>query len=379
MIAIFKKELRDHLRDRGAVVMVLVFVMLAPFLLGGLFTMLAGREDALAAPPPVAAQNLDAAGDLARHLVTRGYDLESSDDAEAAVRNRAAALGLRIPTGYGTDFAAGRRATVEVLVDDSRHRREADRLVAVLSAYGGEVASLRLIARGVAPQLVHTLDIQRRDFSTPANRAAELLGTLVIFLLVMPFVASMGIATDTLAGERERRSLDLLLAQPLGTRDVIAGKWLATVVFAIVGFGLMLIISGLTLPRFDLSSIGMQVALPCATLAGIFVVMTPLALLAASAQLALSQTAKNFKEAQFYMSMLMFVPMGAGFVLGFRDADLPGWAGVLPLVAQHTQVSVLVRGDGLALGSTISGAVVTLVAAYVLMRATAARLARHAD
>jgi ABC-type Na+ efflux pump permease subunit len=45
MIAILKKELRDHLRDRGAVTMVLVFVMMVPFLLGGLFTVIAGRED----------------------------------------------------------------------------------------------------------------------------------------------------------------------------------------------------------------------------------------------------------------------------------------------------------------------------------------------
>ena len=61
-----------------------------------------------------------------------------------------------------------------------------------------------------------------------------------VFALVAAFVGGMNVAIDSIAGERERRSLLPLLMNPLLRRDVIIGKWMAISVFAIAGLALNL-------------------------------------------------------------------------------------------------------------------------------------------
>lgn len=60
------------------------------------------------------------------------------------------------------------------------------------------------------------------------------------------------------AGERERRSLEVLMVQPMRARDLVVGKWLAASTLAAGGLALELIVAHGVLSRLPLEEIGMS-------------------------------------------------------------------------------------------------------------------------
>jgi hypothetical protein len=67
---------------------------------------------------------------------------------------------------------------------------------------------------------------------------AVLTGMMAIFTLVSGFVGGMNVAMDTVAGERERKSLLPLLMNAVPRTSVVLGKWLAVSFFAIGGLAI---------------------------------------------------------------------------------------------------------------------------------------------
>src|SRR5205814_774339 len=84
-----------------------------------------------------------------------------------------------------------------------------------LNAYAQQIGTLRLVAHGVDPTLLRPLIVDDLDVSTSAGRSVLLLGTLTYFLLFATLTGGMHLAIDTTAGERERKSLEPLLAPTL--------------------------------------------------------------------------------------------------------------------------------------------------------------------
>ena len=59
------------------------------------------------------------------------------------------------------------------------------------------------------------------------------LALLPAFLIITAFTGAMNIANDTMAGERERGSLEPLLMNPVTPADLVFGKFLATCAFSL--------------------------------------------------------------------------------------------------------------------------------------------------
>src|SRR3569623_2117702 len=72
-----------------------------------------------------------------------------------------------------------------------------------------------------------------RDQSTPQSRSGNLFAMLPYFFILGGFIGGMALAIDTTAGERERQSLEPLLANPVPRWQLLAGKLGATTAFAI--------------------------------------------------------------------------------------------------------------------------------------------------
>jgi sodium transport system permease protein len=71
----------------------------------------------------------------------------------------------------------------------------------------------------------------------PANAGMQFVLPLMasVFAMMAAFSGGMSVAMDTVAGERERRSLLPLLLSPASRAELVLGKWLATTVFAAAG------------------------------------------------------------------------------------------------------------------------------------------------
>jgi sodium transport system permease protein len=254
---------------------------------------------------------------------------------------------LRLPDDFAESYYAMRPARLEVWYDSATEsnaqRREVEE---VLEAYGANVASARLLAHGVSPAALSPIQVQRYDTGTNASRSAMLIGSIIGILFFPAFMLSMSAAVDSTAGERERRSLEVLMAQPAHTWELVGGKWLAASVLAIVGVTFELVLAHLILKWLPLEEIGMSWSLGWGELALVCLVTVPLSLLAGALYVALAMNAKTFKEAQTVLSFVMIAPLVPGLVVSMLDLKTAQWMYLVPMLSNQTLVKELSKsGD----------------------------------
>lgn len=181
-----------------------------------------------------------------------------------------------------------------------------------------------LKARGfpLAPEQV--VAIAEVDVASTGQVAGLALGR-TITLLVLMFILMGGavVATDSLAGEKERGTLETLLTTAASRIDIITAKHLSILAVALIITGIqtasLLVYVGFKLipvpPHFS-------AAVPPSVAVLLFILFLPMAALATSVLLLTSGYAKSYKEAQLY-----FLPV---FLLGLTPALAPLLPG-LPL------------------------------------------------
>lgn len=205
------------------------------------------------------------------------------------------------------------------------------------------------------------------SFAHPAGSAGSgpnvLLSMISVFALVAAFVGGMNVAMDTVAGERERRSLLPLFVNPIPRGDVLAGKWLAVSIFGLGG--LLLNLAGFA---YVLASSNSAIPPVGGLLFWAGFGLIPLTLFAAAVELLVSTLCRSTKEAHTYLSFLVFVPTVLGMFLVFFP-HVPALLELLPVVGQQLLFDLSTKGHGGLLphaaalaATTISGAGLALLA-----------------
>ena len=224
----------------------------------------------------------------------------------------------------------------------------------------------------MGPAVVGLVAMATRANAKPDAESAVLTGMMAVFTLVSAFVGGMNVAMDTIAGERERRSLLPLLLNPVTRRTLVMGKWLAVSFFAlagliadVVGFAVVFATTGT-----HLSASGPRVLLVAA------LGLLSLPVLAASIQLLISTTSRAVKEAQTYLSLIVFLPMGIGMFLVFSPGAKRAWCNFLPLVGQQLQLEALLSGQRVSFLEPIGLGSLTVALASAILLIAANRLQR---
>lgn len=374
------KEIVDNLRDRQTVFYALLFgPVLLPLMLGGSlaasFKQLSIDFDERTELPIV---NAEAAPNLVRFLHGRNVDaLPPPQDAALAVRTGEAAVVLEIDAEFDAALRAARPATLTLHLDESdkASAKAARRVEALLSVWERTNDGLRLQHRGLDPTVFDSLDLVRNDVSSD-GASGQLLASLLPFLLIVSMVmGGFYLAIDTTAGERERHSLEPLLGLPLARREIVLGKFGATLAFvALSGCLCALSVWGL-FRLFPADLLGGRVRFDAPTVAAAFALALPLMPFIAALLIAVSAWTRSTKEAQTYLGLLMVVPMAPFFVLQFLDVGNSAWLMPWPMLSQYLLLerSILdlpLSGDGViaSVAGTLAGAALLLWLACALYR-----------
>ena len=274
-----------------------------------------------------------------------------------------------VPAEWEDKIAKGEPAVVELRADYSNQKQSTDirRVEQALQAYGSQIAQFRLMMRGLDPRLVQPIEVAKQDLATSGSRAALLLGSVLVFILLSVFWSGMNVAIDISAGERERNSLEFLLSQPLSSDALVLGKTLTAASFAMFGAVLCVVIVPVVFQFVPLEKIGISIELGWQDMLLMAVLLLPLALLAAAMQLFVSFRAKSFKEAQTYISILLMVPMLASFGVEFARIKHAALY-YLPLTGQHQALLDMIKGQPINVFAAFASALVTLVVAVVLIK-----------
>ncbi len=381
---VFAKEFRENLRERRTLLTALVLgPLLGPLLFAALLNLQIRRSaEAGEHPVAVAVAHAERAPNLLAYLAAAGVTVTAVSlepgAARAAVAQHRYERVLSIGADFGAHLQQGLPAPLELYADASDISAAADteRLRALLEQYSGELARLRVLARGLDPLVLSVLAVQGIDVSTPASRSVLLLGTLSYLLLITTLMGGMYLAIDATAGERERGSLEPLLTVPVPRAQLIFGKILATCAYMLISLTLTvsafaLLLGSIGLERFGMSvNFGPQVALL------LILACVPFVPLAAALMTIVAAYTRSYREAQSYLALLLLVPtlpLVFAALLGLRPT--PQLMAV-PSLSQHFLITSLLRAEPLPAGY-VAISVASTLALAALMVLVAGRLYRR--
>lgn len=365
LTTVFKKEVRENIRDRRALFnSLLLGPLLFPLLFVGMMWFLESaerdRQEQELELPVIGAEY---APSLVRFLEQHGTTIQDEpENPEDMVLNQEVQVILRILPEYPEQWAQGLPAPVEIISDPSRQESNAAirRVKRLISGYGSQVGAMRLQLRGISPQLASPIMIKDVDLSTPKSRAILAVIFLPYVLMITAFTGATHLAMDTTAGEKERKSLEPLLINPVPRWQIMSGKMITTTVFAMASLALTLVSFRIVLPYMPIGAFGMDLTLGLETLLKILIVISPVAILAAALLTLLASFAKSYREAQSYMGLVILIPMIPSLLFMANPIKAEAWMMNVPLFSQNILIGEIIRDEvvplawyGMSIASTL--------------------------
>jgi len=381
---VFAKETLDNLRDRRSLFMALIYPFIGALLLGLLLSFVGGMFKRQAAVPgDVAGSSLrlpvqggERAPELILYLMRNGVEvLPAPDDPNTAVRQGETDLVLVLDEDYDERFRAMQPAGLRVVINATRLSTvlTVSRVVNMLRAYGDEVSRKRLAGFGVPEQAAQPLAIQHDNVGRSRSLAGFFLNMLPPFIIFTIFVGGVYLAIDTTSGERERGSLEPLLANPVPRWQLMLGKALATLVFTVTAVVFQLAAFKLMFEVVTRSDFGVVVNPDFASFFYVFLIALPLVALAVALQIIVATVSRSYKETQTYLGLLPLIPSLPGMILVFVPLKAQTWMMAVPTFSQVLLIGKLMRDEAVYPMESLIAALSTVVVAALLF-AIAARL-----
>jgi sodium transport system permease protein len=350
VLTVWKKELIDHLRDRRTVMMVFMLsVMMGPLLLIGLSYFISNVEEK-AEKKEVFILDASNAPQLSNFLARQDFTIKDpKPDFRELIKEGKHDAVLVVGKEFTEKFATG-SAEVELVYDDTRQNSSAQSigiLRQIMRGFNSEVTSQRLMARGVSPAVTRVVEVRNTNLGTPAQRAAALMFIIPWMALFAGISGCTSIAIDLTAGERERGSLEPLLLNPIDRLSIVLGKWAAVATYAVTIVSLILAGFALTLVLIPLPKLASLISLSGSQYLSFAALLFPFAPAIGALQMLIATYGRSFKEAQTYVTYLIFVfsfvPVLPLF-LQIKDAD---WQLVVPMMGQLMVLNRVLRGESL--------------------------------
>lgn len=345
---ILVKELREFVRDKRTLLLALVLgPLITPAIMLGILTLAESRaKSQIEKPLDVPMVGVEHAPNLVKWLAGQGIRRKAFDgDLDTAIRSQAEDVYLRIGEDFEKDWHEGAPALVEIVHDSTRQDSDIPvrRIEAALTLYGQQVGALRLLARGMNPSVAAPLAVAHKDLSTPEARRGMVMAFLPYLLILSAFIGGAYLIIDATAGERERQSLEPLLATPAHRGAVVTGKILAACLVG--GVSLLLTLIAFKIGAAFSPGIGRNMDVSMPAIAKMLLILVPMLFVGTSLLTFIAAGAKSVKEAQSYMSVLMLLPMIPTIALMVSPVKNQLWMFAVPFLAQNQALMKVVRGE----------------------------------
>ncbi|MCL2873067.1 MAG: ABC transporter permease [Betaproteobacteria bacterium] len=379
---ILRKECLDAFRDRRTLLMILLPpLIVGPLLLILIFNLVATQSER-AQTLSLAVQGNANAPALIAFLERQQVTIKPlPDDYEAQIRRGHIDVALIIPKTFPADVAAGRAASVQLVYDRSRDRA----LVAIaqtehlLAAYGQEWGKMRLLLRGIAPEVAAPLKIDAINLATPQQSGALLLSLIAFYALFATLTGGMAVALDASAGERERQSLQPLSITPALPFEIVTGKWAATAIVNVIALLLTLTGFYLTLRFTPLPAIGMPFLFGLPEVARFSVTLLPIALLLPALHFYVGIHSRSVREAQAGTSVLLLLFSLLPITQMLLQQREPDWIAAVPVAGHYSLLVHALRGEMLPDAGLAWAYAVPLALLFLVLIAAARRLNSEAS
>jgi sodium transport system permease protein len=372
---ITRKELRESLRDRRTLfMMVFLPILLYPLLLVLVSQVAAVRIAELEeADSVVGVMGAEDAHPLLRelsraeHIEVRPVDAVSLGTVDVVIDARA------WPADAPTDVSAPVVLHFESI--DERSSLALDRVEATLTDWIDAELARRLDSASLPEAWLQPLDVKRSNHSTSRQQGGFLLGSLLpIVVLMTVLMGAYYPAIDLTAGEKERGTIQTLFTAPIHPLEIVLGKYLAVVGIACISGGANLLGMGLVFSQNLLMADGdLAAEFELSIAPGIYAALAAnillIALLFAAVLMAVAVLARSFKEAQTLVTPVYLLCIIPALIAQLPGFDYSHTVGLIP------GVSAIVLMKQLLLHGFDTGAMLVVTASTLLWSLAALALA----
>jgi sodium transport system permease protein len=337
IMLVYRKELLDIIRDRRTIIsMVVIPILIFPLMTVG-FSALASsfvsktkaeiQKVALVngALVPALSDSISASGKV--QIVEA--DADSIEKAILAKEIRAAIV---IPDSYTEKLAAlDTTMKIEILYDESDSKSDVagGKLRTLLNNYRRDIVKSRFQERMLDPSIIEPFKVESRNVASKEKMGSFLLSLFLPYMiLILSLTGAMYTAMDLTAGEKERGTMETILVSPIPRWHLATGKFLTILTTSIITTILAIMSMAITFGYAFAASgaMGGEFALKVSptSIITILLLMIPTASLFSAVLMSVSLTAKTYKEAQSYVTPIMFIVIMPAMVSFLPGIEL-GW------------------------------------------------------
>jgi sodium transport system permease protein len=320
---VYRKELREALRDRRT----LISTLIVPLLLFPILT--AGLGAAIASLIGKAQE------EIPRVMLRGGQDspavvegLKKLDKIEIVpeaptwkdqIINKEVRAAIEIPPGFQADLAQGKSDTVTIQKYQGEMKSEiaTGKIEAYLKDYRDNVVKERLAAKNLPDTVLKPFEVKQENVAPPEKVGGAAFGGVIGYMVILLcLTGGMYPAMDLTAGEKERGTMETILSSPISRMHLVLGKFflvlttsLVTAALSVTSMGVSFAVLG-HLHAFDKAggdANELQLHIGLGTVISVFIMVLPLAVLFSAALMTIALFAKSYKEAQSYVTPLMFI------------------------------------------------------------------------
>lgn len=364
MWLVFRKEIKELLRDRKTLFfMIALPLLLFPLIFGGvayfsgkaiekaqtktLNYAIIGAENA-----PILSAKIAEVDDLSQV----NTDLQSGNETgiKALITSETVDFVLVIPATFSDDILSVGQNTLTLYLNDAGLNMVQRRLNKIIDNIAESNRDQAFITLGISEEiqkgLLEPILVDKVSTADKRENIGEKIGGLIPYIIfILCLQGAMLPATDIGAGEKERGTLETLLISPIPRNQLVMGKFF-TIAFAGVTSA-MVTVASLFVWGVVLSQ-GMAIELITEFMGAIsavdfvlmFAMLVPIVAIFAAVLLSMSIYAKSFKEAQGYMTPLVFIviiPIILAMLPGIKLEGIYAW---VPLMNVALAIKELIKG-----------------------------------
>ncbi|MGH7681828.1 MAG: ABC transporter permease [Candidatus Eiseniibacteriota bacterium] len=321
-LAVYRKELIDTLRDGRSIFAIFIFpFIMYPAML--FFTSwMANKDDqeAKLLQVKVGVVGASAIPFVMDSLAAMpGVTPVSLASTPASIEESGVNAVLVIPSGINESLARGDSARVELLYKRANNTSDAaaDRVAPILDQVQRALTVSWATSHGAHTDAPPPFVVEKKDISLKADMGRFIAALIIPYLLIFMVTAgAMQTAIDCTTGEKERSTLETILATSASRTEIVLGKCMAVLTAALTGattgiFGLWLSFSVIAKAMPMMTNHSLEIAIGADKAILIYLTLLPTAVFLTAVLVAIGCFARSMREGQTYAT---YVYMSAVFL-----------------------------------------------------------------
>lgn len=336
IFTIFRKELKDTLRDRRTIIaMIVIPVLVFPLILGLITTVSESfKEKQKEEVFNIAIITEDPSNEFVVQLSAipdslgpkKLIFLSDTTGISEEISKDSIELGIVIPANYQALKDSNEQINISVILNETNIGTK-QRVKNYLDIIENNLLQERFEKLSLDRKLTEPLAVSYVNLASSKEMIGKIAGGILPYLfIIFGFIGCLYPAIDLFTGEKERKTLETLLTTPVQRWKILVGKMMVVVLSGISAATFALVGLFLSLEVFELVKNPMILEVVSSILSvqfilSLYILLIPLTIFFAGVMIPVTIYAKSFKEAQSILTPVNFViilPALVGFIPGIE-------------------------------------------------------------